>query len=180
MSAQGECFVCTDEFNNSNRKRVSCPSCDFACCRGCCQSHILSKPTSVQCMNCKTEWSRTHILSQFPKTFVNDTGNWKGKGLRTHQENILLASEQSFIPDTISIIEREKYLKSLLAKERSIRKDFILIEQTVKSLRRERFNNCSCKKGPKKCVCVSVQDREDWLEENYQLVEIRKELEKIR
>lgn len=178
MSTQGECFVCTDEFNNSNRKKVSCPSCDFACCRGCCQNHILSKPTSVQCMNCKTEWSRTHILSQFPKTFVNDTGNWKGKGLRTHQENILLTSEQSFIPDTISIIEREKYLKSLRDKERSIRKDFNLIEGTVKSLRRERFNNCSCKKGPKKCVCVSVQDREDWLEENYQLVEIRKELEK--
>lgn len=177
MSIQGECFICTDEFNKSNRKRISCPSCDFVCCRGCCQTHILSKSISVQCMNCNTEWSRIHILSQFSKSFVNDTGKWKNKGLRSHQEKILLNSEQSFIPETITIIEREKKLKFLYNKEREFRADFRLISQTITNLKRERLNNCSCKKGPKKCVCVSVQDRDDWLEENYQLAEIRKELE---
>ena len=106
-----ECSICIEPFNKSNRKLVVCPGCDYKCCRDCYQTQILSK-NSIECMNCKTEWSKAHINTQFTKAFINETGKWKGKGLRSHQESILFQNETSFIPDTIQIIEREDYIFS--------------------------------------------------------------------
>jgi len=55
-------------------------------------------------MNCKKEWSRDILLSNFTKKFVT-------KDYKLHRENVLFEKERSLLPETQPHVEREKKLR---------------------------------------------------------------------
>lgn len=67
------CQICTESFNRSNRKCITCPKCDLSSCRICCEKYILSSINEAHCMSCKNEWDKNFMILSFTKKFVNVT-----------------------------------------------------------------------------------------------------------
>lgn len=98
-----ECNICCENYNKSNRLKVSCGYCEFSACRKCCESYLLSE-NIPKCMNtaCAKEWSRNFIRKNFTSAFID-------KKLKKHVENILFDREKSLLPATQHIVEQQKH-----------------------------------------------------------------------
>jgi hypothetical protein len=94
------CQICDYSVNQTNRKLIKCPYCEFDACRTCCETYILGESV-VKCMNatCDKQWTRQQIASLFTTTFAN------GK-LKRHREDLLLDNERALLPATQPIVER--------------------------------------------------------------------------
>ena len=81
------CNICCDNYNKSTREKICCGYCDFAACRSCCETYILSE-TIPKCMNttCAKEWSRKFIRENFTNVFINTK-------FKNHLEEILFDQE---------------------------------------------------------------------------------------
>jgi len=97
--------VCCEKLNNSNRKSVCCPFCDFNSCRSCTQQYILGVSSDPHCMSCKNVWNREFIDTSCTKTFRN-------KELKNHREQILFERETCLLPDTQPDVQREKEIRA--------------------------------------------------------------------
>jgi hypothetical protein len=93
------CQVCVEPFNHNVHKNISCPFCDFECCRTCCQKYLLSTSSGAHCMNCKHEFNRSFIDSFCTKRFRNID-------YKKHRENILFEKESARLPDTQPYVTR--------------------------------------------------------------------------
>lgn len=103
----GDCSVCCEKLNNSNRKSVCCSFCDFNSCRACTQQYLLTVVTDPHCMNCKNVWDREFIDRSCTKTFRN-------RELRKHRENILFEREKCLLPSTQPEVQRAKELRETI------------------------------------------------------------------
>ena len=108
-----ECAVCCEKMNKSTRKPIKCGWCDFCVCASCTQRFLLDKDTTDRvlsyvptCMNCKHQWNREFLNSQFTKTFVNGP-------LKAHREELLFEREKSMLPDTQPYAEMMKEIFQL-------------------------------------------------------------------
>lgn len=114
------CNICCDNYNKSTRSKVCCAYCDFAACRTCCETYILSE-NIPKCMNtsCAKEWSRKFIRNNFTNVFIN-------KKFKEHMEDILFDKERSLLPATQNIVEeqirKEKIIKEIQEIEENMRK----------------------------------------------------------
>ena len=104
------CNICCDSYNKSTREKICCGYCDFAACRTCCETYILSE-TIPKCMNttCAKEWSRKFIREKFTSVFINTK-------FKNHLEELLFDQEKALLPATQPIIE-EKIRKDNIKKE---------------------------------------------------------------
>ena len=102
------CSVCCDTYNLSSRKKINCPYCPYDVCASCSERYLLGSIEHPHCMNCKKEWSRDILLSNFTKKFVT-------KDYKLHRENVLFEKERSLLPETQPHVEREKTLRSYLS-----------------------------------------------------------------
>lgn len=96
------CQICGENYSNKIIK-ICCEYCPMTCCRICSETFILGQ-NYPHCMdnNCKKTWTRKFMV----KTFTNDFMNKKYK---KHREQILFEQEQSLLPETQLLVEREKY-----------------------------------------------------------------------
>lgn len=96
------CNICADTFNNTTRRIIICSYCNFAACRTCCETYIISEPVP-KCMdvNCGKEWTRKFIVENFTDTFIT-------KKYKHHLEDVLYDRERSMMPETQIVIERLK------------------------------------------------------------------------
>lgn len=119
------CNICCDVYNKSTRDKICCNYCDFASCRTCCETYILSE-TIPKCMSpsCAKEWSKKFIRDKFTNTFIN------GK-LKEHVENILFDQEKALLPATQPIVEEE------IRKEK-IKKEIREMDNLIQDLARQR------------------------------------------
>jgi len=94
------CQICDNEFNQSYRRSVTCPYCEFEACRTCCETYVLGG-SEVKCMNppCGREWTRQHIRNAFTKTFMDTK-------LKKRREEILFDIERALLPATQPVVER--------------------------------------------------------------------------
>ena len=94
------CNICDYELNLTTRKSISCPFCQFAACRTCCETYVLGETTS-KCMNppCNREWTRQFISKEFTSVFIS-------KKLKKKREEILFDIERSLMPATQPRVER--------------------------------------------------------------------------
>jgi len=94
------CQICDYEFNQTTRKLVTCPYCEFGACRTCCETYVLGG-SEVKCMSpqCGREWTRQHIRNAFTKTFMDNK-------LKKRREEILFDIERALLPTTQPIVER--------------------------------------------------------------------------
>jgi len=116
------CLICCEDFNQSNHKLVSCPWCQFAACRSCCQTYILDQDETV-CMNkgkkpdgtfiCQKVWTRKFVTDTFPKTWVNR--EWKAMNSRVAVER-----EKALLPATVSVVENRKEIDRMKAEVEQI------------------------------------------------------------
>ena len=95
------CNICCDNYNKSTRTKVGCFYCDFAACRTCCETYILSE-TIPKCMNtsCAKEWSRKFIRNNFTNVFIDTK-------FKQHITDILFDKERSLLPATQHIVEED-------------------------------------------------------------------------
>ena len=93
------CPICTEDFNASTRKSISCPKCDTLCCRSCAQRYLLELASTPHCMACKHAWDIKFLLDNLTKTFVN-------KKYKDRRKELLFNIEQSRIPSTMPAVER--------------------------------------------------------------------------
>lgn len=104
-----DCSICCEPFNNSNRLKISCKTCDtdeISACRSCAKRYILEQPTDASCMVCKLEWDTEFLSNNFTKTFVN-------KELKNHRENYLLEKQLALLPETQEYAEKLKLIEGL-------------------------------------------------------------------
>ena len=94
------CQICDYSYNQTKRKRVECPYCNFASCKTCCETYVLGE-SSVKCMNtsCGREWTRQFMRSAFSATFI-------GGKLKKHREQLLFDNERALLPATQPLVER--------------------------------------------------------------------------
>ena len=97
----GECSVCIETYTKRDRKKVTCPSCEYEVCCQCIQRYLLDTVNDPHCMGCKKTWGREFLDNNLQKTFIN-------KKLKEHRENILFEREKSYFPQDQLVISREK------------------------------------------------------------------------
>lgn len=93
LAGENECPICFEKHNETTRKPIRCPKCEFSACLKCVTTQLLASATELRCIDdgCRATWSRTHMLERLPKSFLQRT--WK-----EHQEQLLLERERSFLP----------------------------------------------------------------------------------
>ena len=155
----GDCSICCEPFNKSNRCKINCKTCNtdnITVCQSCAKRYILEQPTDPSCMVCKVEWDTEFLSNNFTKVFVN-------KELKNHRENYLLEKQIAMLPETqeyaeqlklIDGLEKQKEIvlikKKKLEKElRKLNSDIREIEVTVSEIRHGTYN----KDKPKSHFC---------------------------
>lgn len=146
----GDCSICCEPFNKSNRCKINCKTCDsehVTACQSCAKRYILDQPTDPSCMVCKVEWDTEFLSNNFTKVFVN-------KELKNHRENYLLEKQIAMLPETQEYAEQLKLIEGLekqkeivLIKKRKLEKelrklntDIRQIDITVSQIRHETYN----------------------------------------
>lgn len=133
------CQICDYSINQSTRKKVSCPFCEFDACKKCCETYVLGE-SSFKCMNtqCTREWTRQFISTAFTNTFIN------GK-LKTHREQLLFDIERALLPATQVKVERIIEIENLEKKLCDIKKDitelYIQRNETSRQIYQLRYNS---------------------------------------
>ena len=133
------CLICCEDFNQSNHKEVSCPWCQFAACRSCCQTYILDQDESV-CMNknknqdgtlmCQKIWTRKFVTDNFPKNWVNK--EWKAMNSRLGVER-----EMALLPATMAVVEQRKEVEQMKLEVEEIEKMIHQLSRRRNNLRRQ-------------------------------------------
>ena len=117
-----DCSVCCDKYNLNNHKKISCPYCDYSCCRSCVQSYLTSTMQDANCMNCKNLWNREFLTEHCTKTFCNGP-------YRKHREKILLEREKILMPTTQEYVSREIKARGLESKINDMTKEISTLYQ---------------------------------------------------
>lgn len=110
------CNVCIENFNKKLHSKIECNFCNYAACRKCHESYILSQSQNAHCMNCKREWNRQILSEYFTSTFLNKT-------YKNHRQKILFEKETALLPATQSAVEEYKTKKILKNEITNIRKE---------------------------------------------------------
>lgn len=122
-----ECPVCIEKYNQTSRKEVVCPQCDYKICRGCSQTYLLRTHLDPHCMNCHNHWGREFLDDNFTKKFIN-------KDLKEHRENNLFEREKCLLPETQVYVERCIMAESMNEQIRQKEVDFRRIRQEIHDL----------------------------------------------
>ena len=99
----GDCGICCEVLNKSNRKDITCVFCDFVVCRTCFQKYITETLLDPHCMSCKKTFTYDFITNNCTSVFVT-------KNLKTHRENVLFDREKAMLPETqpFVVIENQR------------------------------------------------------------------------
>ena len=68
-----DCAICCEKYNKSNRKKITCKTCNFEACNKCCETFLLGLQDDPHCMSCKARWTNMFMFENFTKTFNNIT-----------------------------------------------------------------------------------------------------------
>lgn len=120
---QTECQICIEKYNKTSRACVLCPYCNFEACRTCCKKYILNESV-VKCMNnaCDREWTREHVHSLFPNSFVV-------KELKILRQQILFDQERALLPATQPIVEAQIRKEKLDADVDILNKEIAILRE---------------------------------------------------
>ena len=146
----GDCSICCEPFNKSNRCRINCKTCDsdnVIACQSCAKRYILDQPTDPSCMICKIEWDTEFLSNNFTKVFVN-------KELKNHRENYLLEKQLARLPETQQYAENLKLIEGLEKQKeiiflkkrkleielKKLNTDIRQIDITISDIRMDRYN----------------------------------------
>ena len=91
------CFICVEPFNKSTRTIVKC-KCDYTCCKMCAKQYLLNQVQDAHCMNCKIEWDREFMTTNFDAKFISTE-------FKHYRENVLFERELGMMPQTQIVVD---------------------------------------------------------------------------
>lgn len=125
------CPICTETFNQSSRKQVTCLKCSNACCRSCAQRYLLELASTPHCMSCKNAWDIKFLIDNLTKTFID-------KKYKDRRKDLLFDIERSQIPSTMPRVTRfleveklKKQNKELSRKKTELRNQIHLLNEQI-------------------------------------------------
>ena len=108
-----ECCICTEKFNKTFRKKVSCVYCVKICCADCFGNFIMSSSNfEPSCMFCNKNLTFDFVIENLSKKKVNNYSN--------HRYEIIFNREKSLLPETQVIVNRILKLQKLVEYRRSL------------------------------------------------------------
>jgi len=123
------CFVCIEEFNKSNKKKIECNLCAYKCCIECNQSYLIEKE-ELHCMNCKHIWDDSYLTEQFTKAF---TKLWK-----EHLKDIELNKEKFKLDEYARLFNNEKkkrmYEKKIKEVKETTKRNMIKLKENKRKI----------------------------------------------
>lgn len=138
------CNVCVEDFNKTNRAKVTC-KCGFEACRECIKKYLMDQTTDTHCMSCKVQWNRQFLNESFEKTFITKT--WK-----TYREKLLFEKELAMMPETQAYVEKLVNIEKKENEKKNMR------EELTKFI--ERFDACDKELGELKNSEIDTSRRE--------------------
>lgn len=85
------CSICTEHFNLTTRKKITCHACEHVCCLTCVKTYLLQTINQPHCMNCRVVWTLEFLNTVLPASFLK-------KEYRDMREKVLLESEKQYLP----------------------------------------------------------------------------------
>ena len=128
------CPICTETFNASSRKQVTCLKCTNACCRSCAQRYLLELASTPHCMSCKHAWDLKFIIDNLTKTFVE-------KKYKDRRKDLLFDIEKSRIPSTMPRVTRFLEVETLKEENRALNKKKEALRQQIHLLNEQIWQN---------------------------------------
>jgi hypothetical protein len=109
------CDICTEKYNKTSRKPVSCPGCKKVCCIDCVKAYILSTPHDPHCMfqDCKIQWTFSFMSETFPQTWIKGPYSEKEKAK-------VIDLEKALIPSTMPAVEQVRNRRVFYAESKKI------------------------------------------------------------
>lgn len=122
-----ECNVCLSKFNGNNKK-VNC-FCDYHYCVKCAKKYF-NEVNEIKCMNCNIEFSRSFLVKNFGKTFIN-------KEYKIYRQNKLFKLEEKMFKETQLHIEKDNKLIDLNKLINQKKQEIKNIQKIIYDIRRE-------------------------------------------
>lgn len=97
-----ECSVCADTYNKITKKCVTCPKCNFQCCRSCIEKYTQSNQHDFHCMSCKSPWDYEFFLASMTKACI--------KRIELHRQDVLFEREKAKLPNTQVYVSYQKQI----------------------------------------------------------------------
>lgn len=119
-----ECPICISAFNNSTKRSVECLRCGYKSCQNCTKTYMMQSHYEAHCMNCKNNWDRMFMATNFTNTFL--TNEYK-----IHRSNVLFEREKSLFPETMILIELDKEMKKKEDYIRSLEENVRILEYRI-------------------------------------------------
>lgn len=94
------CVVCTESFNKTLRKPVTCPYCPAKICMVCHKRYLLDTTEPAHCMSCRTAWSSEVCFNLLPKSFQHEYS--------VRRAELCVAQEKNLLPETMVQLQRER------------------------------------------------------------------------
>jgi hypothetical protein len=98
------CPICCNDYNRITRKQVECNYCHNMQCTECIKTYLMGNLEDPSCMQCKHPWTLDFVDAHLPKT-------WLRRDLQKHRAAILFEREKAMLPETQTILERERNLQ---------------------------------------------------------------------
>ena len=124
-----ECPVCVGNFTSKTKSKITCPKCNYECCKQCVQTYLLSSADDASCMNCNTAWSQEFLFENLNRSFVN--GKYK-----KHKVELLFETEKSRIPETMPLVIRATRANELEDEYRKVNEEIRELEMRKHELKR--------------------------------------------
>lgn len=126
-----ECPVCICSYTKRDRKKVTCPKCEYSACSTCYQQFIINSINEAHCMNCNNSWDRKFMTDNFVYRFVNED-------YRRLQENLTMEREKANMQGAYDILERFRKADELENEIPQVSQDIVSINDQIRKLVRER------------------------------------------
>jgi hypothetical protein len=106
LSMLEECPVCCENTHSDLMVRCSCGN---NACQNCCRQYILSSLHRAGCMKCRTPWNEKFLLTNFTKSWVNNTYRKYRKNVAFEKEKLRLGESM----ERAKLQKRYNYLRDL-------------------------------------------------------------------
>ena len=110
------CDICTEKYNKTTRKPITCPGCKKPVCATCVKAYILGSPHDPHCMwdGCKVQWTYAFMTETFPHSWIKGPYSEKEKAK-------VIDLEKALIPSTMAAVEQVRNNRKFVEESRRIR-----------------------------------------------------------
>jgi len=133
------CHICCEDFNNSTRKKITCPNkdCELEACKECTRRYICNIKQPC-CMNdkCKANFDQNFMVMNLDRSFVE--GEY-----RKHRKTLLTDREMARMPETMPAAERWSTVNAIVEENKTLDEEIRELRVKVRELEiiKSRNNN---------------------------------------